>query len=70
MAGITHHMQGHVAAVGAAPAVRWYATDGITTDGFATASRKRHLVATSPKNANTEVKPSHGGPRRVLEGSS
>ena len=70
MAGITHHMQGHVAAVGAAPSSRWYAIDSTPIDGFAIASRQRHHVVTAPKNATTAVKPSHGGPRRVLEGSS
>ena len=65
MAGMTHHIQGHVAAVCVAPASRWHAIDGI-----AVSSLKRHFPVYLPKTATTVVKPSNDGPRRVLERSS
>ena len=65
MAGMTHHIQGHVAAVCVAPASRWHAIDSI-----AVSSRKRHVPVYFPKTATTVVKPSNDGTRRVLEGSS
>lgn len=65
MAGMTHHIQGHVAAVCDAPASRWRSVDGI-----ATASVQHHFPVYLPKTATTVVKPSNDGARRVLEGSS
>ncbi|MEO6989125.1 MAG: hypothetical protein ABI239_10820 [Aquihabitans sp.] len=65
MAGTTHHIQRHMAAVGAAPSSRWSAIDG-----FASSSPKHHLPVYFPKTVTTVVKPSNDGTRRVLEGSS
>ena len=65
MAGMTHHIQGHVAAVCVAPASRWHAIDGI-----ASSSPKHHLPVYFDKTATTVVKPSNDGARRVLERSS
>lgn len=64
MAGMTHHIQGHLAAVDAAPALRWSAIDGVRR------LRSHGFSVATPKTATNVVKPFCGYARRPLEGSS